>query len=158
MKLHENHNELTTARATRQGPAGGRSRLHHFLVAAALLTSSLVSRGLGQDKTAGEDRPHRYQHPGARDLLPVFRESAAGRLSFPYSWPAWSKRNGHDFDRWRREARARVPSRFLAAPLASGVCHWHLASACKGVARPSQRNNCRRKAAGDLPRHHQRSE
>lgn len=68
MKLHENHNELTTARATRQGPAGGRSRLHHLLVTAALLTSSLASRGLGQDKPAGEDRPHRYQHPGVRDV------------------------------------------------------------------------------------------
>ena len=119
MKLHENQNGLTTRGAVRQGPAGGRLHLRHLLVATTLLTFSLASRGLGQDKSAGEDRPHRYQHPGVRDLLPVFRDGVIGRLSFPYSWPAWSKRNGHDLDRWRREARERVQSRFLAAPAAA---------------------------------------
>jgi len=61
----------------------------------------------------------RYQHPGVRDLLPVFREAAAGRISFPYSWQEWRKHNGDDFDAWRKEARQRVRRRFLAPPLAA---------------------------------------
>jgi cephalosporin-C deacetylase-like acetyl esterase len=60
-----------------------------------------------------------WQESGVRDLLPVFRVSAAGRLSFPYSWSQWSKLGRKDFDRWRTESRKRVQSRFLAAPSAA---------------------------------------
>jgi len=116
MKLHENYNGLAKTRTSPQRPAGGLLRLRRLLVAAALLASCLAGRGLAQDKTAAEDRSHGYQHPGVRDLLPIFREGAAGRLSFPYSWPEWSKQRGNDFDRWREEARKRVLGRFLAAP------------------------------------------
>jgi len=115
MKAHENHNG-STAWAVGPSPPGGRLRLRHLLVAAALLTSLSTNRGLGQDKTAGNDRSHRYQRPGVQNLLPVFREAAAGRLSFPYSWQEWRKRSGDDFDAWRKEARQRVRRRFLAAP------------------------------------------
>jgi len=61
----------------------------------------------------------RYQHPGVRDLLPVFREAAAGRMSFPYSWQEWRKHNGDGFDAWRKEARQRVRCHFLAPPPAA---------------------------------------
>ena len=46
----------------------------------------------------------------------MFRESAAGRLWFPYAWQEWRSRNGDDFDAWRNEVRQRVRCRFLAAP------------------------------------------
>ena len=116
MKLHANHNGFTAARAVWQRPAGGRPRLHHILIAAEVITLCLAGRSSAQDKTAAEHPPHAYQHPGVSDLLPVFREGVTARLSFPYSWPEWSKRKGHDFDRWRAEARERVACRFLAAP------------------------------------------
>jgi len=82
----------------------------------------------GQDVVLGPDVPPAavkrnpsggWQHPGVRDRLPVFRERVAERLTFPLSWPAWKERNGDDFERWRKETRARVRERFLAAPPAA---------------------------------------
>ena len=57
-----------------------------------------------------------YQRVGVQKYLPVFYDRQVERLCFPYSWQQWSKRNGNDFDRWRKETRRRVLSRFLAAP------------------------------------------
>jgi dienelactone hydrolase len=68
------------------------------------------------DKPTGASRRDCYQHPGVRNLLPVFREDLGNRMSFPLSWHAWSKRHGGDFSRWRRQAREQVRGRFLAAP------------------------------------------
>jgi len=82
-----------------------------FLAAVAAMTLLLAGRGLAQDNAADQGLSEDYQQRGVRDLLPVFRESAAGRLSFPYSWQQWRNRNGDDFDAWRKDARQRVHGR-----------------------------------------------
>ena len=83
---------------------------------AMFLVIGLVDDGFGQDKAETSDRQHQYQRPGVDDYLPVFSPRLASRLSFPYSWHQWRRRNGNDFDAWRKETRRRVGDRFLAAP------------------------------------------
>ena len=55
--------------------------------------------------------PTAYQSEGVREFLPAFHEKLVGRLHFPLAW------SGHgDFDRWKREARAKVRECLLAPP------------------------------------------
>ena len=58
--------------------------------------------------------PCAYQTEGVRDFLPAFREQLVGRLRFPLAWPG-----SGDFDRWRREARAKAQECLLAPPPAA---------------------------------------
>ena len=79
-----------------------------------------LHRPMGTTKIKGSNAVPKtlqgWQERGVRDRLPVFRDAVVGRLSFPSSWQQWSKRGDNDFGRWRTETRARVQSRFLAAP------------------------------------------
>ena len=76
-----------------------------------------ASHAPAEDNPAGAPpKTFPYQHPGIYNLLPAFRDQAAARLTFPYSWRQWRKRNGDDFEAWRGEARERVRRRLLAAP------------------------------------------
>jgi dienelactone hydrolase len=52
-----------------------------------------------------------FQSPGVRDGLPVFREGAAARLTFPLSWLSGQYT---DFDEWRNKARAKVKESLLS--------------------------------------------
>jgi len=96
-----------------EGPMGmlDRTLWVRIVLAAAPLLLLLAGRSSGEDRPAGDDPTHGYQHPGVRDLLPAFREGAARRQSFPYSWPEWSKRNGRDFGHWRRGRALPCPQR-----------------------------------------------
>ena len=93
-----------------------RSHLRVLLAAAMAITIGPVSYGLAQDKAPAGDLQTTFQRVGVQDNLPVFYKTLARRLAFPYSWGEWSKRNGTDFDAWRKEVRARVAKRFLALP------------------------------------------
>ena len=72
--------------------------------------------GSADDAVPASDSRNDNQRVGVRDLLPVFHERLADRLTFPDSWHAWSERNGDDFDGWRSQIRGRVRRHFLAAP------------------------------------------
>jgi dienelactone hydrolase len=85
-------------------------------VAVAVVALLMIGRGLSQDNTAAPVQAGECQRFGVQNNLPVFYEKQAGRLVFPFSWAEWGKRNGNDFDRWRKESRERVRLRFLAAP------------------------------------------
>ena len=88
-----------------------RQALRKLWVAVVVLIIGLVSH-----KATAADFQDDYQRAGVRDGLPVFYERLGVRLSFPYSWQEWSRRNGNEFDRWRMETRERVRGHFLAAP------------------------------------------
>ena len=96
-----------------------RLHLRVLLAAVAVVTIGAVNRGLAQDKAPAGDPQTRFQRVGVRDYLPVFYKAQAERLAFPYSWGQWSKRNGNNFDAWRKEVRARVTTRFLTPPPAA---------------------------------------
>jgi dienelactone hydrolase len=85
-------------------------------VAVVIFAMAAIRNGLAEDKANVTNLGNEYQRTGIQDGLPVFYERLVERLSFPYSWQEWSKRNGPDFDRWRNETHARVLSRFLAPP------------------------------------------
>ncbi len=96
-----------------------RSHLRVLLAAVAVVTIGSVSCGLAQDRAPADDQQTSFQRVGVKDYLPVFYKAQGGRLAFPYSWGQWSKRNGNNFNAWRKEVRARVTGRFLTAPPAA---------------------------------------
>ncbi len=94
---------------------------HHFphvaiYLLAVFLVIGLVDDGFGEDEAEAYNRQHEYQRVGVENYLPVFYRGLTDRLSFSFSWQEWSKRNGYDFNAWRRQTCQRVRDRFLAAP------------------------------------------
>lgn len=71
----------------------------------------------GANVTSAEMRPGEvFQTRGVKDNLPVFRDRAADRLTFPLSWLSGRY---DDFEGWRRAARAKVFECLLTPPPAA---------------------------------------
>src|SRR5436189_3056316 len=81
-----------------------------------LLALAMMCSHGAEDPPRHEDKAQ-FQSPGVRDSLPVFREAAAARLTFPLSWLSGQHTN---FEEWREKARAKVKESLLSAlPAAS---------------------------------------
>ena len=88
---------------TDQPAAGIKYTLALAFLVAAHSSFAAAQKSVSGEPSAGADSI--YQTVGVRNLLPVFSDSLAARITYPLSWLSGHFRN---FDAWKTEARAKV--------------------------------------------------